>query len=232
MPIIDVFIAMKKYNKGTDPKTGAEIDRPERLDGDPKYPIPEWGKLQALAALHNSRVNMFYEEEGTCNKRTFLKSLKSRLRVVVFAGHSWTDGRYRADGSLEVGGGIRINQGQALGTFGITQAVTSPDGSNSGEYSPIPIIKASRVFFFSCNPGGDFRSILRRHLSRGSIAYYTYAGTDSLVWAPTIETAAYAATRAMILNQEAEAVKDANQVMTNAPVYANGDKLKQILGTR
>jgi hypothetical protein len=232
MPIIDVFIAMKKYNKGTDPKTGAEVDQPERLAGDDKYPIPDWAKIQALAALNGSRVNVYYEEEGTCNMRNFLKSLKSRLRIVVFAGHSWTDSRYRANGSLETGGGIRVNQGQFMGTFGITQARTRSDGHNYGEYSAIPIIKASRLFFFSCNPGSDFSSILRRHLSRGSIAYYTYAGTDSQVWAPTVESGAYAAAKAMILNHETEAVQAANKVLATYPQYADGDKLKQVLGTR
>jgi hypothetical protein len=232
MPIIDVFIAMKKLSKETKPETGEEIDMPERLAGGQDYPIPEWDNLQKLAVQQGSRVNIFYEEEGTCNMRNFLKSLKSRLRIVVFAGHSWTDSRYRANGSLETGGGIRVNQGQFMGTFGITQARTRSDGHNYGEYSAIPIIKASRLFFFSCNPGSDFSSILRRHLSRGSIAYYTHAGTDSQVWAPTVESGAYVVTASMIFNQEKEAVKDANQILANYPKFANGDKLKQVLGTR
>jgi hypothetical protein len=232
MPIIDVFIAMKMYRKGTDPKSGEEIDVPERMAAGKKSLIPEWGKLQSLAVQQGSRVNVYYEADGTCNKRNFLKSLQSRMRIVIFAGHGWTDSRYRANGSLETGGGIRINQGQALGTFGITQAKTDQLGRNYGEYSPIPIIKASRLFFFSCNPGGDFRSILRRHLSRGSIAYYTYAGTDSLVWVPSIESSAYVAAASMIFNQEAEAIQDANKVLANQKFFANGDKLEQILGTR
>jgi hypothetical protein len=69
-------------------------------------------------------------------------------------------------------------------------------------------------------------------LSRGSIAYYTYAGTDSQVWAPTVESGAFAATTPMIFNQEAEAVQAANKVLANYPRYADGDKLKQVLGTR
>lgn len=137
------------------------------------------------------------------------------------------------NGRTEAGGGIKIREGQYFGTFGITQAMQDSSGRVYGDYSPIPIIRASRVFIFSCNPGADFRSILRNHLSRGSLGYYVNAGTDNLVWLPIIEAAAHAAVAQLIFHQENLAVKDANAVLQyKNNEYSNGDHLKHVWGTR
>lgn len=232
MPVIDVFIALKMYNIGTDPKTLKDIQKPERLAGDRDFPVPDWEESQRFASGHGSVINIYTEESETCNKHTFLRSLKTSGRIVVFAGHSWQDGRTR-NGREEAGGGIRIRDGQYFGTFKITQARTNSSGGVYGDYSPIPIIRASRVFIFSCNPGVDFRDILRRHLKRGSIGYYTDAGTDNLVWVPALETAAYAAVSSLIFHKEAQALKDANAILGKQLFgYTNGDHIKYVLGTQ
>lgn len=174
MPIIDVFIALKMYTEVTNPQTGQTEKKQERTSGgtekDHIYKVPNWKELQKYASEKGSVLNVYTEDDGSCNMRNFLKSLQSRLRIIIIAAHGWTDGRELRNGTIEAGGGIRINQGQAIGTFGVTQAKTDKRGRVYGEYSPIPIIQASRLFFFSCNPGGDFREILRTHLIRGSIA--------------------------------------------------------------
>lgn len=227
MPVIDVFIAFKMYSIGTNPKTGKDIQKPERLDGGKNYPIPDWVATQKVASNRGSIVNIYEEENGTCNKNTFLKSLTTPGRIVVFAGHSWTDGRNR-NGRDEVGFGIRIRDGQYLGTFGITQARTNASGLTYGEYSPIPIIKASRLFIFSCNPGSDFREIMRKHLKRGSLAYYVYAGNDNVVWIPALEAAAYKAVSSLIIHQEAKAISDANAILSSSIPFSNGDRMKYV----
>lgn len=102
MPIIDVFIALKMRSKGNDPKTGQIVDKPEREAGGRYMPVPDWKAVQRIASLNESVVNIFEEESGTCNKNSFLKSLTTPSRIVVFAGHSWQDGRIR-NGRVEAG---------------------------------------------------------------------------------------------------------------------------------
>lgn len=161
MPVIDVFIALKMYNIGRE--NGKDVFKPERPEGIREgFPIPDWYGLQKDILRFGTHINIYEEELRNCNKHTFLQSLLSPGRIVVFIGHGWTDSRNRK-GRDEPGFGVRIRDGQYFGTFGITQSMTNPKtGMNYGDYTPIPIIKASRVFFLTCNPGPDFPDILKK----------------------------------------------------------------------
>lgn len=219
MPIIDVFVA---------------FDGAERKIGGDKYPAPNWKELKSYASNHGAVLNVYDIDSGTCNKQTFLNSIKTPGRIIVFAGHSWQDARLRRDGSYLWGGGVLIKDGQSFGTFGkMVDYRTDSKEITRGFDSPIPIIRASRLFIFSCNPGADFRSILRKHLLKTSIGYYVNAGTDNLVWIPTVEYAAYIAVTHLILHEEALAIKNANIALANQERgYSNGDHLKFVYGSR
>jgi hypothetical protein len=236
MANIDVFICLKNYVEMTDPKTSKSTVGPERKAGGDMYVMPDsdnWDNLKQTARQNKTVLNVYTEDNGTSTIDKLLASLTTVGKTVVFAGHSWTDGRLLPNGRIQSGFGIRVGYGSAIGTFGVTRPAYDSNGNIYGQYKSIPIIKAFRFFVFSCNPGSDFRSIMQNHLSKGSMAYFTRGGSDGQVWIPAIEMAAYVATAQMIFNKERDAVKEANMVLKNQKLpFSNGDVMEGVMGIK
>jgi len=216
--VIDVFIVMKMTNNG----------QPERTAGGSVLPVPDWKALQREAANINVQLNVYTEDQGNPSS-TLLKSLQTPDRTVIFAGHSWSDGKMK-DGEVVPGNGIRTGEGDAIGTFGVTTRKRDQEGNVYGEYSEVPKIQASTFMVFACSPGKDFDDVLQPKLSPNSTVYFNDAGEDGQTWVPTNETAAFVAAATMVAtNNPQKAVEKANEVLKHQMFgYANGDKMQTV----